>query len=337
MKRSILLLICLCLVIGCSQKQEKYNDSFLSFDTYIEFTGYTSNKKEFDKYFIEVKNSFNTYHKLFDAYQNYDNINNIKSINDNAGIKPVKVNKELFDVINQTIIYYHGANKKNNIALSPIINEYKIVQENYEAGKAIVNPDMTNLKKLNQCTNINNIVLNEAEYTVYLKKQCAKIDVGSIAKGYATDQVAQKIHKDGLHSGIINAGGNVSVIGNKNNKPFTIGIADPNNPNIYILTLNAQDTSIVTSGDYQRYYMIDNKRMSHIIDPNTLLPANINRSVTIVSSDGLIGDYFSTECFMLNEQEIDKLAKKYHFEYIIINKKEKIIVSEGLKNDVKIK
>ncbi|MDR1782621.1 MAG: FAD:protein FMN transferase [Bacilli bacterium] len=337
MKKIISILLLLILITGCSSKNEKFDDSFLSFDTYIEFTAYTKDKETFDKYDKIVQDKFTYYDQLFDAYNNYKNVNNVKTINDNAGKKAVVVDQDLYYLIKESVNYYHNADKKNNIMLSPVINQYKIQQNNYENNKPVTNPSMSYLKELNKCTSMSNIQLNDKDHSIYLKEKCAQMDVGSVAKGYATDLIAEYVKKQGLSSGIINAGGNVSLIGSKNNKPFVIGIANPDDPNTYILTIDSENTNIVTSGDYQRYYMINGKRMNHIIDPDTLLPADVNRSVTIITDDGLKADYFSTECFMLDKEKIAKLAKKFNFEYIIIDKNEKITISDGIKDEVKIK
>lgn len=336
MKKYLLLLISLCL-FGCQTQMEKNSESFLSFDTYIDFTAYTSNKDDFNKYFEQTKKEFTEYHQLFDAYNNYKGINNVKVINDNAGQKAVKVDEKLYNLIKKSQEYYKDSFQKNNITLAPVVSVYKEVQEKYNDGMKVTNPEMSLLKKKAGCVGMVNIVLNDKDSSVYLKKSCAQIDVGSIAKGYAADEVAKSLEEEGLTSGIINAGGNVVVIGKKNNDDFTVGIANPDDSNSFKMTLKASDINIVTSGDYQRYYIIDGKRMNHIIDPDTLRPAQENKSVTIINHDGLVADYFSTECFMLDISKIKELATKYKFEYIIIDKNDKITISEGIKDAVEVK
>ena len=337
MKKKLLLLFSLILLAGCSTNLEKNSESFLSFDTYIEFTAYTKNKEEFAEYYKQTKEEFEKYHQLFDAYNNYPKLNNVKTINDNAGKKAIVVDKELYQLISDAKGYYKKTMQRNNIALAPVILEYKAIIEAYENNLDVKNPSDKVLNKLNKCTSIDNIVLNEADSSIYLKKACAKIDVGSIAKGYAADTIANKLKESGLTSGIVNAGGNVVLIGAKNDGDFSIGIADPNNPSNYRMTYAGQNINIVTSGDYQRYYIIDGTKYNHIIDPITLKPAMKNKSVTIIADNGFKAEYFSTECFILEEAEIKKLADKYNFQYIIIDKEDKVIVSEGIKDAVEIK
>ncbi|MEG0283660.1 MAG: FAD:protein FMN transferase [Erysipelotrichales bacterium] len=337
-KRYIFSLFILIILVGCSgSKAEKFSDSFLSFDTYIQLDGYTKDKEEFDKYYKGAKLEFERYHQLFDAYNNYEGVNNLKMVNDNAGKKAVKVDKELYDLVDQSIKYYNDSYKKNNIALAPVVLVYKDIMKDYDDGKKVSHPSMSLLKEKAKCTSIGNIEL-QGDNKIYLKESCARIDVGSVAKGYAADKVANKLNEEGLNSGILNAGGNVVVIGKKpGNKDFKIGIADPKNPNSYALTVDASDTNIVTSGDYQRFYEIDGVKYNHITDPDTLKPGNINKSVSIISDDGLLADYFSTESFMLNINQIKELSRKYKFEYIVIDKNDKLTMSEGINDAVEVK
>lgn len=337
MKKILVLVIFMFIVSGCNNTTN-YKNSFLAFDTYIEFSAYAKDEEEFTKYFNYTKDEFNRYHHLFDAYKNYKGLNNVKTINDNAGKKAVKVDKDLFNLIKKSKEYYKGAYQRNNIALAPVVLEYKRVQEKYDNNISIKPPKMNILLKKSKCSNMKDIVLDEAKSSVFLKKECNLIDVGAVAKGFATDAISEKLKKQGVASALINAGGNVSIIGKKpKDELFKIGITDPNNIDNYVLILSSSDNNVVTSGDYQRYFKYNGKRFHHIIDPSTLLPSTPNKSVTIVSDDGLKADFFSTESFMLDVKKIDNLSKKFDFEYIVIDKNDKITISEGIKDEVKAK
>lgn len=333
-----LVLVIMITLSACSRdKEEKFSNSFFAFDTYIQLDGYTNTKEEFDKYYEQAQSEFKKYHELFDAYNNYPKINNIKTINDNAGKKPVKIDAQIYEVLKRSKEEYNKLYKKNNILLAPIIQEYKKVTEDYNNGKKVSHPDMNKLKKINKCTSMSYLELLDNN-EVYLTKSCAMLDVGSVAKGYTTDLVAQDLEKAGLKSGILNAGGNVAVIGEKpGGKPFKVGIADPFASSDYVAIVDAKSTNVVTSGDYQRYYEIDGVKYNHIIDPDTLRPADKYLSVSIVIKDGFLADYLTTELFMLDEKTIEKISKDYDFEYIIIHKDSKITYSEGLKNEISIK
>ncbi|WP_423364625.1 FAD:protein FMN transferase [Mycoplasma sp. P36-A1] len=326
-------------ISGCSAQESKFSESFLAFDTYINVTVYSSKEADANVYLEEAKALYESYHKKFDAYNNYNGLNNIKTINDQAGKAPVVVDQDIFDLIKQAKELYEQGNTKNNIALYPVTQLYTQKYNEYEAGKKnINNPTSKQLKSANKCVSVDNIQLDNVKKTVFLKEKCNKIDVGSTAKGYVTALVAKKLQDDGLKSGLINAGGNVVAINSKPDKSnYVIGIANPDSPSEYNVTLSIANKNVVTSGDYQRYYMVDGKRMHHLIDPDTLKPGNLHRSVTVVSDNGLLADYFSTDAFLLPTTEIEKLSKKYNFEYIIIDKDEKVTVSDGIKDAVEIK
>lgn len=336
-KTFIFLLFTILILTGCSNKLEKHSNNFFSFDTVVTLDGYTASEEEFAKYFASAKNEFDRYHKLFDAYHEYREINNIKTINDNAGIKPVQVDSEVYDVIKKSIELNKTLPSKNNIALAPVIIEYKKEIDNYMDKGVASNPKMSVLKEKAKCTNINDIELLK-DNKIYLKNKCNAIDVGSVAKGYAAQYVAKKIEKEGLKSGILNAGGNIVVIGSKpDGTDFNIGIANPENRNDYFAKVAVNNTNVVTSGDYERYYEIDGVKYHHIIDPDTLKPANKYLSFTVIMDDGFLADYFSTECFMLDKATIDKLAKEYKFEYIAMKNDKKIIMSQGIEHEVQTK
>ena len=130
------------------------------------------------------------------------------------------------------------------------------------------------------------------------------IDLGAIAKGYIADQIKSYLLKNKVNSALINLGGNILCVGQKNNNPFSIGITDPQNTNHSILSLNINNLSIVTSGTYQRYIEINSKKYHHILNPSTgYCYDNGLSSVTIISKSSLQGDALSTVCFALGKEK----------------------------------
>lgn len=339
MKKLQILITSLVVMIlcGCSTQESKFSESFLSFDTYIDVTVYANKEADANVYIEEAKELYENYNKLFNSFQSYEGINNVKTINDNAGSKPVIVDKDLYELIKKAKTYYNSGLKKNNIALAPVTIEYTNRYNAYEAGKKVSNPSTKVLKEKAKCVNVNNIILDDVKRSVFLKDKCNRLDVGATAKGYATGLVAQKLKDDGLQHGLINAGGNVVAINDKpDGSDYVIGVANPADPSTYNIKVSIKDTNVVTSGDYQRYYKVDGKVMHHLVDPDTLEPGRLHRSVTIVTPDGFDADYFSTEAFLSKESRIKELAKKYKFGYIIVDKDNKITVSDDLKNAVKV-
>jgi len=168
-------------------------------------------------------------------------------------------------------------------------------------------PEMEVLQEKNKHTDINKLIIDEENSTVYLEDPEMSLDVGAIAKGYATEQVCEYVYEQGFKNGMISVGGNVRTIGEKvgKEKYWNVGIQNPDSEsdekNLYIL--NLKDKSLVTSGDYERYYTVDGVRYHHIIDPQTLMPSNYFTSVSIITKDSGVADELSTAIFNMPFEE----------------------------------
>lgn len=315
MKKLFTLLLTFILIInitGCNKSYERYQADFTgAFDTYTQIIGYAQNKKEFDGYAQFIYDELNRYHQLFTIYDSYDGMSNIKTINENAGIAPVKVDKEIIDMIEYSINAYNLTDGKVNIAMGSVLKIWHDYREQgiNDPSKAQA-PPMALLKEAQKHTDISDIVIDKENSTVYLKDAKMSLDVGAIAKGYTVELVANKVKEKGFISGIINVGGNIKAIG----KPmqddlntWNIGLQDPNNETGIIDSVYINDISLVTSGDYQRYYMVGDKKYAHIIDPETLMPANNLKAVTIIAKDSALADVLSTALFILPYEDGLKL------------------------------
>lgn len=303
----------LCNVTGCANSKEtRYEASFLElFDTVTKIVGYAKNKEEFTQYTQFIYDELKVYHELYDIYNDYDGINNIKTINDNAGIKPVKVDQKIIDLIKFSKEAYDLTDGKTNIALGSVLimwHDYR--ERGTEDPEHASLPPMNELKKRAEHTNIDDVILNEEDSTVYLKDPEMSLDVGSVGKGYATEQVSKDLKEKGFAHVMLSVGGNLKAVGTKlsdNNKeiPWNAGIQNPDmkseNTNLYIL--NLEDYCLVTSGVYQRYYTVDGKQYHHIIDPTTLMPSDYFLSVSIVCKDSGMADVLTTALFNMSYED----------------------------------
>lgn len=308
----VILIMCIALVTSCRVKEKtRYEAEFLNlFDTATMIVGYADNKEEFKNYTQIIYDTLSEYHKLYDIYNDYDGINNIKTINDNAGIKPVKVDKRIIDLLLFSKEEYKQTNGKTNIAFGSVLklwHDYR--EEGIENLESASLPPIEELKKLNEHTNINDIIINIEESTVFLKDPKMSLDVGAIAKGYATEETSQKAINSGFTKGLISVGGNIRAIGTKqgnknsdnNNEKWNVGIQNPDKSSDEkaLKVIYLQDMSLVTSGDYQRYYTVNGKKYNHIIDTETLFPAEYFVSVTIICENSKKADSLSTAVFSM--------------------------------------
>ena len=204
------------LFAGCGgSKSAKYRSDFLdTFDTVVTVMAYADSDTEFDALLETVHDSFLEMHRLFDIYNTYGGINNIKTINDNAGQKPVKVDARIIDLLTQAKTWYKKTDGKVNVAMGSVLG---IWHDYREAGLAdpenAALPPMDDLQTAAQHTDIRDVVIDEAASTVYLTDKAMRLDVGAVAKGYAAEAVAGLLIEQGYDSVLISAGGNVRAIG----------------------------------------------------------------------------------------------------------------------------
>lgn len=342
-KKIFIIIFCLSIILNlssCGQAYKKYNDEYINlFNTYTTFTCYAKNEKEFKNYSNYLYEKLNELNKLFDIYNNYENINNLKTINDNAGIKPVVVDKNIINLLVYSKKAYYETNGTVNIAMGSVLK----IWHNYRE-KGIEFPDkaeippIDSLKAANKYTDIENIIIDEENSTVFITNSNTSIDVGAIAKGYSCEIAVKELLSKGVTSAILNLGGNVYSIGvpyNSNRDKWGIGIQNPelseNGANTLIDTIFVNDSSIVSSGDYQRYYIVNDKKYHHIIDKDTLMPSDKFKSVTVIYNDCSVADMLSTALFILSYEEGLELVQKYNADAIWIFKDNSIKVTDGYK------
>lgn len=316
MKRKILASLLVILIIfnltACAateKKQTRYQAQFLElFDTVTTIIGYSENKDDFSEFAQLIYDNLKELHELYDKYHEYEGINNIKTINDNAGIAPVKVDQRIIDLLLFSEEAYEISGGRVNIAFGSVLevwHDYR--EEGTEDPTAAKLPPMEVLKEKAEHTDINKVIINEEESTVYLEDPEMRLDVGAIAKGYATERVAQIAIEKGYTNGLLSVGGNVRAIGSRaeKEKAWNVGIQNPDleSEDQYLTILNLEDLSLVSSGDYERYYTVDGKEYHHIIDPATLMPADYFIAVSIVTKDSGLADALSTSIFNMSFEE----------------------------------
>lgn len=302
---------------GCSKKEDektRYQAQFLElFDTVTMIIGYAQDEEEFTKYAQLIYDNLKEYHELYDIYHDYEGINNIKTINDNAGIAPVKVDQRIIDLLKFSREAYDLSGGEVNVAFGAVLSVWHDYREaGIDHPDAAEVPPMELLEEKAQHTDINKMIIDEENSTVYLEDPEMRLDVGAIAKGYATEQVARITIENGYTDGLLSVGGNVRAIGSRGEKdPWNVGIQNPDKESEenYLYVMNLEDLSLVSSGDYERYYTVDGKRYHHIIDPKTLMPADYFRAISIITEDSGLADALSTTIFNLPYEEGLKLIE----------------------------
>ena len=287
----------------------RFRGQFLGvFDTVTTVIAVAEDEAEFQIYLDEIRAELTHYHQLYDSYNDYEGINNIKTINDQAGIAPVKVDPAILQLLEQCIEANRLAKGFVNVAFGPVLKIWHDYRE--EGIDDPVNarlPELDILQEANQYTDISKIQIDLANGTVYLPDSHMRLDVGSGAKGLACELVAQKIAQKGLKNVLISVGGNVRAIGFRDgvSTPWNVGIQDPadSTNSKYIRIARVHDMAVVSSGVYERYYEVDGVRYHHIIHPDSLYPKNEFDAVTIIAASSGFADSLTTALFNMSFEE----------------------------------
>ena len=343
MKRMFPLLLALLLLCGCTAAPAKtgetaskrYEATFLTlFDTVTTIVGYAETEADFTATAQAIHDDLLEYHQLYDIYNEYEGMNNLKTVNDHAGEAPVSVDRKIIDLLLFSKDLYTRTGGKVNIAMGSVLSLWHDARElgvQYPDEAAL--PDRDALERAAAHTDINSIQIDEEKDTVFFSDPEVRLDVGAIAKGYAVQQVCGSAPA-GL---LISVGGNVCSTGPKpeTGQPWVVGIQNPDAPEEYLHTIYVEDFSVVTSGDYQRYFTVDGVAYHHIIDPDTLFPADYWRSVTILCPDSGLADALSTALFTLPQQEGQALLDAFGAQAMWVRPDGSILYSPGFRDHIR--
>ncbi len=311
---ALIVFIALALILGGGEGSGKKNpdpkhkDLFSSYiDGYfnagpVRISDYSGgSEEEFARILALADAALDNFHKLFDIYNLYEGVVNIKTINDNAGGGAIRVSPELFAFLKYSKEMYYLTRGEVNIAMGAVLSIWHDYRMG-EIGETL--PDMAILSAAAEHTDIEKLVLDEENLTVELLDPEMSLDVGAIAKGYSVERLAELLIGQGCDSYVINAGGNIRIIGKKpDGSEWETGIKDPLNPNGIVYRFYLSDSAVATSGGYERFYEVEGKRYHHIIDKETLMPAEHFASVSVITPDSSLADTLSTALFNMTLEE----------------------------------
>ena len=321
------------MLTGCAGQPtagpKQYNATFLDvFDTVTTIVGRADSQETFTARAHAVHDALLEYHQLFDIYNDYEGINNLKTINDNAGIAPVVVDQRIVDLLKDCKAYYELTGGKVNVAMGSVLYLWHVARNdgiNDPVHAAL--PNAAALKEAANHVDMACVIIDEAASTVYLSDPAMRLDVGAVAKGWAL----QRVCENAPESLLISVGGNVCPTGAKdeNGTPWVVGVQNPDGGDAYLHTLYTTTSSVVTSGDYQRAYVVDGQLYHHIIDPETLYPSTHWRAVTIVCGDSGLADALSTALFLLPQAEGQALLDQCEAEALWVDADGNLFYSPG--------
>lgn len=313
---ALAVLLCSMLYACTTPPQNKDNSPTLNkysahsmdwFDTVTTVTGYAESQEAFDAVADEMLSLLAEYHRLYSIYHRFENLENLCTVNEltNGVHRTVTVDRRIIDLLLYAKEMYRLTDGTVNVAMGSVLSlwhDHRAVGMDDPANATL--PPMERLQEAAKHTNIDDVIIDETACTVTLADPQMKLDVGAVAKGYAAQRVADSLVQKGISGYVLNVGGNVCTVGTKpDGDGWTVGIEDPDGGSDYLEYLSLSDRCVVTSGSYQRYYYVDGKKYHHIIDPDTLMPAEGYLSVSVVCDDAGLGDVLSTALFCLPQSE----------------------------------
>lgn len=303
----------LCLLLSCfsfascGSKQLYSAYSFDYFDTVITVKGYAASKEEFDRVSKEMIDELGEFHRLFTIYHRFEGMENLCTVNEisDGRHRTVTVDRRIIDLLLYAKEMYALTDGRVNVAMGSVLkiwHEYRTVGAADPASAKL--PPMEKLEQAAAHTDINCLLIDEVNSTVTLTDPEMSLDVGAIAKGYAVEMVARAMEKKGITGYLLNVGGNVRALGEKpNGEGWSAAVESPTESEESTAILSLTREALVTSGSYQRYYIVDGSRYHHIIHPDTLMPAEGFLSVSVLTPHSGQGDALSTALFCMSLEE----------------------------------
>ncbi|MBQ9673923.1 MAG: FAD:protein FMN transferase [Ruminococcus sp.] len=305
-----------------SQQSEELSDAtrdFFAMDTYMNLTAYGKNADE------AVDQAQKRVEELDKLLSTGEKNSEVSLLNKN---RKAKLSEETFSLTEQSLYFYKLTDKAFDPAIYPIMKLWGFTDHNYKV------PDTNSIKSTLKYIDASKISIDKKTSTVILDGEGMEVDFGGIAKGYTSSQIIEIFKSCGIKSGKVNLGGNVHLLGKKQDgSDWSIGIQNPNSTDDFLGILKASDTAVITSGGYERNFEENGTVYHHIIDPSTGYPANNGlTSVTIISQNGTLADALSTSLFVMGTEKAQDFWKnsKEDFEIILYTDDDKVIISKGI-------
>ena len=305
----------------CQSSTAKQKATFMG--SYFEVVAVGEDKellaKAIDSAWIEIK-------RIEKLISSWDSTSQTAQINKNAGIQPVKVDGELFDLIKRSI-------KVSKLTQGAFDITYASMDKLWDfKNPSLVIPSEEEIIKATALIGYEKILLKDDNNSVYLLLKGMKIGFGAIGKGYAANRAKVIMHNMGIENGLVNAGGDLTAWGHKaNGDNWKVGIADPKKKGDIFSFLTISNGAVVTSGNYERFVIIDKKRYAHIINPKTGYPTTGLKSVTILCPDTELADALATSVFVLGKEKGMQLINQLNeIECILVTDENEILTSENI-------
>lgn len=332
-KALALSLLLLAVLSSCTPGGERlFKKSRLSMDTIVTITVASSSETAAE---AAIEKAFTETERLAALLSYFSENSEVTAINRSAGVRPVVVSRETFDLVEKALYVSEKTGGAFDITVGPLMDIW-----NFHDG--VLPPDSA-VQAKRMLAGYRDIKLDSVRKSVFLMRKGMKIDLGGIAKGYIADKVVEVLKKTGIKAGVAAMAGDIKTFGKKpDGKPWKIGVKNPRplakDADADILAaVSFYDSAISTAGDYERYFIKDGIRYHHILDPKTGYPAGGCRSVSVIAADGVIADGFDNGIFVLGPLKGMSLLKSLGIDGIIVDSAGAVTFTDGLKGKIEIR
>lgn len=297
----VMLVCCAACRLNTAQFKELSDEKFLM-DTLIQITVFStdeqSGKEALEKAFAEFERISDLTNRFPAEGTDAAAASDVIRINKNAGIKPVQVSADTLNIVQRSLYYAQASGGAFDITIGPVMDLWGFGQDVQRV------PSDEQIQKALSLVDYRRVIVDPEQATVYLPIPGMSLDFGGVAKGYATEKAVQVLQDSGIKHAIINAGGNVYALGARpDGSLWRVGVRDPRDPNGLLAILSVKDTSVVTSGDYERYFEEGGVRYSHLIDPATGKQARDLMQTTVVTQSSTDADIINKPLFVLGRRD----------------------------------
>ncbi len=331
--RILIFLFLLFFICGCGNKEYSRVDFLM--DTVVEIKVYHGNKIEARE---AIDSSIEEMKRVEQKMSIFVPGSEVSGINKEAlferrsasGLSDgwISISDELFSLLEESVRLSDLTKGCFDVTIYPLWKIWKFERDNVEI------PNKREIERALGLVAYKNMILQNGK--IKFGKKGMGVDLGGIAKGYAVDCAIKVLKEKNVKSAMVNAGGDIYVLGKKQGKPWRIGIRHPRKEGEILGIVDVEDRAIVTSGDYERFFFSEGKRYHHILNPRTGYPAEECQSVTIVSKETTFADGLATGVFVLGPKEgMDLIESLEEVEGVIVNRKGEVLISSGLVSKIK--
>jgi thiamine biosynthesis lipoprotein len=335
-----LLVILLMIAVGAllyGRRTREYRSEEFLMDTLVSIRVYGKNEDNLRSAVMEAFAEMRRIADLTDRFPQRGtvarNLSDVCRINDMAGVKPVRVDKDVYDMLALAGKYHGITEGAFDVTVGPVMDLWGFCGNNPHV------PTVADIRRALAFVGEDKLELNGKERSAFLKNTGMSLDLGAVAKGYATEKAVRVLRKHGIGKVLIDAGGNIRVIGNNaDGKSWRIGIKDPRRSGDILAVLSLEDSAAVTSGDYYRFFTAGGKRYNHILNPRTGWPAAENMSVTVIAKNAGLADVLSTAFFVLDPEKAMEIVKRLKdVELFIVSSDGRIMMTPRLEDRIEMK